>query len=397
MSIRGYSLIELVTVILLIGILSSMTVVYVGNNMDAARYAETVQRLQTLQKAIIGDDTVDNSGHRTHFGFIGDIGRMPTALTELTTRGALPVWVYNYTNAPCSGTCNAAAGWRGPYVNSQFTASLAVDADAWGNAYIYNTSNTATITSYGADGVSGGTGYAKDVTLQIPQAQMFASVRGNLMDGDMPCTNQSVTIMYPANGLPTSTSVNATATGAFTFTAIPYGVRAIKGGTDACNMNAPRRFVVEKPTTTISSGVTVSNNVGIYFDGGPSIQDSAGNSNDQVWFNFDVMYPTSTMTPTYLTITWTMPAYLYQIDFDPSGNDNGPFPQTFTPALTSGTRFAITTGAILSSPFFAADLKMVFRQNPDGTGYADMTGANVIVNFEWAQTTRKDTLISNLF
>ncbi len=126
---RGFTLMELLVVLLIIGVLSTVTVRTIDATRNRALFDQTAAEMSELVKAMVGDPDLLTDGHRVDFGFYGDMGRLPEDLRELVE-----------SNAP---------RWRGPYVRRRFAGdSLGFMYDGWGNPYTYD-KGTGTISSLG--------------------------------------------------------------------------------------------------------------------------------------------------------------------------------------------------------------------------------------------------------
>lgn len=116
----GMTLVELLIVLVIIGILGAVTLRTVDVTRERANYDKTVKAMQRLANAIAGDPDLVGEGRRTDFGFVGDVGRLPTSLDELRL---------NIGNNPA---------WNGPYVRLPFVGdSLSYKTDAWGQEFQY--------------------------------------------------------------------------------------------------------------------------------------------------------------------------------------------------------------------------------------------------------------------
>lgn len=141
MNNRGFTLIEILMVVMLIGVVAVVAVPQYIDFTNNAKIAVTQEKLVTIKQAIIGDPRIVSEGRVVAAGFIAHMGSVPANLTVLVTQGAQA----NYD--PFTKT-----GWRGPYLDD---SDANWDRDAWGTALSYD-SVGRTITSYGPDGVSGG-------------------------------------------------------------------------------------------------------------------------------------------------------------------------------------------------------------------------------------------------
>ena len=56
---KGFTLIELVMVIILVGIMATVSVSVMTGNVDAQRYENTLKKMEFLRDAIVGTEVVD--------------------------------------------------------------------------------------------------------------------------------------------------------------------------------------------------------------------------------------------------------------------------------------------------------------------------------------------------
>lgn len=129
---RGYSLIEMVVVIIILGVLTAVTMRSLRGANDAMRVNETRAELDRLAWGIAGNPELISGGQRADFGYVGDVGALPANLAALVTNPGL-------------------ATWRGPYIRDEFHAAgggpeVSYNIDAWGDSYTLNGVN---ITSAG--------------------------------------------------------------------------------------------------------------------------------------------------------------------------------------------------------------------------------------------------------
>jgi len=228
---KGLSLIEVIIILAVLAVLVALLVPSSVQVLTGARRDTTLDEMENLQIAMIGDPNLKNSGVRSSFGYIGDMGNLPATLDDLLTQGAQPAYAFN-------SSLGVGAGWRGPYI----TLGPGSDADshkkdAFGNFYTYDGTDyvngqgqtvDAKLVTLGADGVAGGTGNDEDVTQEILTAQTTATVTGYGFDlSGNPLDTATVTINYPANGLLTSPTTTTDSAGFYQFTNIPFGIRSV--------------------------------------------------------------------------------------------------------------------------------------------------------------------------
>jgi len=231
-SSKGFTFSEILIVVAIMGIVTSVALKNMGKSDDRANYEESLAELQELSKAIVGDENARSNGERTSFGFVGDIGGLPSTLDVLVSRASLGI-------SRLDTSKQMAYGWKGSYVVSPFSSNTSdFKTDGWGNAYIYSTTQyalapgdtvVAKISSLGADGAVGGAGYDSDIFVEIKKDLVKSNVTGCVFDvsGD-PVVNATIRIYEPdGNGILTSKNDVTDGTGCYTITSVSQGVRAI--------------------------------------------------------------------------------------------------------------------------------------------------------------------------
>ena len=133
----GFTLIELMVVIIILGLLAGIVMPRIVGQTDKARYEATRAQMRILEDAL-KRYKLDNSVFPTTEQGLEALVRRPTS-------GVLP------------------RGWpEGGYLDKQ-----EIPRDPWGNAYIYISpgqhSPDYDIKSLGADGMEGGDGYNADI------------------------------------------------------------------------------------------------------------------------------------------------------------------------------------------------------------------------------------------
>ena len=124
----GFTLLEMLAVIVLIGIIGTVVVTHVGKNVDKGKYGAGKAQLMTLSQKI------DN--------YALDNGSPPQQLEDLVTKPA------------------NAQNWQGPYAKESDLK------DPWGHAFGYQypgQHGNFDLIFYGQDGKPGGDGYSLDV------------------------------------------------------------------------------------------------------------------------------------------------------------------------------------------------------------------------------------------
>jgi len=155
----GFTMIEMVVVIVVMGILAAVAVPMIGSVSESAKYAETRQEMEALGAAIRGISDLYNNGTRAGFGYVGDIGALPSNLDAL------------FENPGGFGT------WKGPYISNSFREiSGDFKTDAWQSLYSYNG---------GINIISVGSGDTIVYSLAPSIDELlFNSISGNIVDLD---------------------------------------------------------------------------------------------------------------------------------------------------------------------------------------------------------------------
>ena len=133
---RGFTLIEIVVVITVIGILAALVGPSIFQHVGEAKSATAKSQIEMIGSAL--------DSYRL------DTGRYPTTQQGLSALNEIP-------------TIDTPTNWRGPYLRK------AVPLDPWNRAYIYLAPGQVNLTGYdlfsfGADGKLGGTGEDSDIT-----------------------------------------------------------------------------------------------------------------------------------------------------------------------------------------------------------------------------------------
>jgi prepilin-type N-terminal cleavage/methylation domain-containing protein len=132
----GFTLIELVIIIVVLGILATFSIAKYSDFLQESKIAATRTEMATIKRAIIGNPQIIAGGHYVDVGFAGNVGHSPAQLLDLV-RKPDSISAYNVISR---------LGWNGPYLDSSGNDYL---KDAWGTNYVYNQAER-TITSTGS-------------------------------------------------------------------------------------------------------------------------------------------------------------------------------------------------------------------------------------------------------
>ena len=137
---NGFTLIELVIIIVVLGIIAAVAVPRMGAVTENSKHTATKSEMQMMKRAIIGNPQAVAGGRYINLGFEGDVGHPPASLFEL---GAKPDSIAAYNKF-------TRRGWNGPYVD---TAGGDYLTDAYGANYVYDRSGRRLISIGGTDSI----------------------------------------------------------------------------------------------------------------------------------------------------------------------------------------------------------------------------------------------------
>ncbi|NKB43842.1 MAG: type II secretion system protein GspG [Alphaproteobacteria bacterium] len=139
-NIRGFTLLEMLVVLVIIGLVASLVGPQLLGRVDSSRVTAADTQIRMLKGAL---DT-----------FRLDVGRYPSAEEGLSLLMTAP------------SDERTQRKWQGPYL------SEALPLDPWGNAYQYKPKNSTSVVlySFGADGKAEGEGIDADVGFLDPNS-----------------------------------------------------------------------------------------------------------------------------------------------------------------------------------------------------------------------------------
>jgi len=176
---RGMTLVELLVVLAILALLTTVAVTSTDVLMGQGRYEATQRTLAEIRRAVIDDGSLGGGNSGTLAGFVVDMGRPPTSLDELLaapTRFALHR-VWGFDSAGDGIDVQLAGGWHGPYV--RLGPGQEALRDGWGRDLVFELTGggVLTIFSKGADGDSElpEDGYNRNLGVQIAPDDYLAS------------------------------------------------------------------------------------------------------------------------------------------------------------------------------------------------------------------------------
>ena len=227
----GFTLIELIIVIIIVGIMTTVAVRKLSTSLETAKYEHTKKELDALDAAMVGDPNFFARGARTDFGYVGDVGALPPNLDALVTNPG------GFTT------------WDGPYI------SRGVDLDefkqdGWKSAYVYSDTLIR----------STGSGSNIDKVIAASSSALLGnSVQGYIVDADdeMPGATYRdslvIRLTYPdGSGNVATSTTSPTADGSFSFSGVPIG-----------NQRLSVIYTPDNDTTTYTISVTPQSDVKI--------------------------------------------------------------------------------------------------------------------------------------
>ncbi|HHT9131948.1 MAG TPA: carboxypeptidase-like regulatory domain-containing protein [Candidatus Tripitaka californicus] len=224
----------MIIILSLMGIATGVATSFAHRLKTSRRQVATEDELKALKEAILGNPREYSKGGRSNFGYLGDMGLSNTgqlpALADLYTKGTQP----NYA----LGTAGQGAGWAGPYITPILREDLPdLLEDPYGNTYNYTTTAyqrasdnewvSARIRSFGPNKTDdGGTGDDKQV--EILQKETRSTVSGYVLDSTgAAISGATVTLYYPVAGSVSNLSTTTSASGLYSFSNAPFGIRTI--------------------------------------------------------------------------------------------------------------------------------------------------------------------------
>lgn len=238
----GFTLVEVVLVIIIMGILAATALNSIGKLSDTVKVEQTKKEMDILAQSITGDPDLNNNNVRSDFGYVGDVGALPNSLTDLITNPG------GFTT------------WKGPYFSNKFSQITDdYSKDAWGTNYTYSSAN-AVITSTGS-----GTNIIRRIA---PSASdlLYNQISGNIfdLDGTPPGSDYDDSIQVfltipDGSGSISILSISPDAGGYFSFDSIPIGHHSLEIIYEPLN-DTTIRYVSITPHSVFYSNYNLSGN-----------------------------------------------------------------------------------------------------------------------------------------
>lgn len=122
-------MLELIVVIIIMGVLSLVAIRGFSSQTAIRQYEETIIEMEALKKAIVGDPDRIQDGIRVDYGYVGDMGSVPSGSVP---SGSGDIGLRKLLT-------NQGGGWNGPYIAVNFSDN---DEDylfdAFGQPYGYD-------------------------------------------------------------------------------------------------------------------------------------------------------------------------------------------------------------------------------------------------------------------
>jgi len=208
-SSAGFTLIDILVAIIVLSVVSTLAFQTIQPSIDESRRLEAESEMAQIARGIAGDYSVGENMTGSAFGYVGDVGSLPTSLANLVSNPG------GYST------------WDGPYIRDDFTEDAGGRlVDPWGTAYVYSAGVSITSTGSGANIVHRLAGNASDL-LNVSFSCVVAGSNGAFPGSDS--ANLIATVDYP-NGSSSTTrdTASVSSEGIFSFSGLPVGIHSVR-------------------------------------------------------------------------------------------------------------------------------------------------------------------------
>lgn len=228
---HGFTLIETVSALAIISLLTVGLASLSNYVLNQSQTRTTNDNLNQLRRAISGNPVIVVNEARTSFGYVGDMGKLPTNIEDLWVKDNQPAFDFDTGK-------KAGAGWNGPYLElGAVEMAAAFTRDGWGNRLSYNryqnpilrpvfgAKSLALLASLGPDLTLGNN---DDIAINFFESEMISRIQGYVKDtaGNM-VSGVRLNVNYPVDGVLYSQPIYSDATGYYSISNISYGNRSI--------------------------------------------------------------------------------------------------------------------------------------------------------------------------
>ncbi|MFQ6614395.1 MAG: type II secretion system protein [Fidelibacterota bacterium] len=260
----GFTLVELVMVIVIIAILSAVGFRSLSRISENRNFNITIDNMNKIKYAIVGNPKIVENGVRLDYGYVGDTGQFPTSLSDLITDPGV-------------------TGWDGPYgdyigIKEDPTALF---RDGWNATIAYSVpaSGPVTLTSPGG---------GEPIVLNIANDKSeilnnTVALRVRNKDG-YPLRDSDATVQIKYGGSPWQTMTYSTTVG-YNISSVPIGIATLRfiiaGDTSLRHLSVGPNNSTTSPTEGLEYTVNPTFGTLTYVAGSASL---GGTNNSELTF-----------------------------------------------------------------------------------------------------------------
>ncbi|HUU45037.1 MAG TPA: prepilin-type N-terminal cleavage/methylation domain-containing protein [Acidobacteriota bacterium] len=358
----GFTLIEVLMAVVIIGMLAAVGMRSIQSGIERKRIHNAEEEMDELAWAITGNPDLYANGMRLDFGYIGDVGSLPSSLDDLVTRPG------GY------GT------WNGPYFRNRFDEDgQGYQKNAWGNTYTFT--NGITITSTGG----GSPTMTRSVAAQ-PADLTNTVVSGIVTDagGNQPGDSTvaiTVIVTYPdGTGGTTTATTNPASSGAFAVPGIPVGIRRVEAVYRATNDTATA-YICVLPKTGAFVALRVPGAPFATESGGAGTIEYVEGSVDLESGNSILVFDITNSGGAGISVEWLIATYSPSVYFGQIEWAGATVFSETNPRATSGDTCSFTAEQTLNAYDTVTVTLTQFRDSPMGGVATDVSNTDFTITF----------------